>query len=86
MLRTFKAVLRGNRLEWLEETPETSDRPRSVHVTILESDPGIEKISRGQRMAEALEKLAALNTLGGTDPVAWQREVRQDRSLPNLKG
>ncbi|MBO1347248.1 MAG: hypothetical protein EBE86_007550 [Hormoscilla sp. GUM202] len=26
MLHTFKAVLTGNRLEWLDETPEMSDR------------------------------------------------------------
>ncbi len=78
MLQTFKAVLTGNRLEWLDETPEMSDRPLEVHVTILESHPGRETVSRGQKMAEALEKLAALNTFAGVDPVAWQRDIRQD--------
>lgn len=82
MLHTFKAVLTGNRLEWLDEIPPTSDRPLEVHVTILESDVGREKVSKGQQMAAALEKLAALNTFAGVDPVAWQRDIRQDRSLP----
>lgn len=86
MLRTFKAVLTGNRLEWLDETPETSDRPLEVRVTILESDAGREKVSSGRKMASALEKLAALNTFAGVDPVAWQRDIRQDRSLPNFQG
>jgi len=86
MLRTFKAVLTGNRLEWLDETPPTSDRPLEVHVTILEPEPNVEKSSRSQKTAEALEKLAALNTFAGVDPVAWQRDVRQDRSLPDIKG
>lgn len=86
MLRTFKAVLTGNRLEWLDEIPETSDRPLEVHITILEPEANIETVSRGQKMAEALEKLAALNTFAEVDPVAWQRDLRQDRSLPHLKG
>jgi 3-mercaptopyruvate sulfurtransferase SseA len=86
MLHAFKAILTGNRLEWLDETPPTSDRPLEVRVTILEPEPNIETISCGQKMAEALEKLAALNTFAGVNPVAWQRDIRQDRSLPHLKG
>jgi hypothetical protein len=34
-------------------------------------------------MAEALEKLAAANSMAEiADPVEWQREQRQDRNLP----
>lgn len=33
-------------------------------------------------MALALEKLALAQTLAGIDPVAWQRDVQQDRELP----
>lgn len=36
-----------------------------------------------ERLAEALEQAAALNPFADlSDPVAWQREQRQDRPLP----
>lgn len=39
--------------------------------------------TRQERLAEALEQAAALNPFADiTDPVAWQREQRQDRPLP----
>ncbi|HEV2349367.1 MAG TPA: hypothetical protein VG028_05905 [Terriglobia bacterium] len=79
MLNTYKAVLQGNRLEWVEEIPEhlAGDQPVAVSVTILEAHP-----SQGQRMAEALEALARLNSLTHiSDPAAWEREGRKDRSL-----
>ena len=44
-----------------------------------------EKKERGQRMAEILEKLARSQAFAGIDPVAWQRDVRQDRELPGRK-
>ena len=38
----------------------------------------------GQRMAAALQRIAALGTFAGiADPVAWQRAERADRELPN---
>lgn len=40
--------------------------------------------TRGQRMADALENLAAINALADiSDPSAWQREERQERRLPD---
>jgi hypothetical protein len=34
-----------------------------------------------------LEQLAAINALPDlTDPVAWEREIRQDRPLPDREG
>jgi len=80
MLNTYKAVLRGNRLEWSDEVPDrlAEDRPVKVSVTILEDNAG-----QGQRMADALEKLAHLNAASAiTDPAAWEREQREDRHLP----
>jgi hypothetical protein len=56
MVRTYKALLRGNRLEWLEEAPEAqTDHPLSVQVTILEQGTVAEEVSRGQAMAALLE-------------------------------
>jgi hypothetical protein len=52
-----------------------------VLVTVLEEET--EREGRGQRMADALTKLAESGTFSGVeDPVAWQREVRDDRPLP----
>ncbi|MGH9434344.1 MAG: hypothetical protein ACRD3T_22695 [Terriglobia bacterium] len=82
MANTYKAVLRGNRLEWSEQVPErlTEDRPVSVQVTVLEGEANT---GQGHRMADALEKLARLNALADIpDPTAWEREQRQDRQLP----
>jgi len=80
MSNTYQAVLRGNRLEWSGEAPDrlTEDQPVRVSVTILETSP-----DRGQRMAEALEKLAHLNGASAiADPAGWEREQRAERPLP----
>ena len=79
MVKTYKAVLRANRLEWSEEVPErlADERPVKVSVTILEADAG-----QGQRMAEALEALARSDAGSSIpDPAAWEREQRDDRDL-----
>ena len=80
MLPTYKATLRGNRLEWIGEEPHRKEAV-PVHVTLLEEQrphPG-----QGDQMAEALSQLAeagGLTTI--SDPETWQQEQRQDRSLP----
>jgi hypothetical protein len=86
MVRTYRALLRGNHLEWLEEVPESEkDRPLTVQVTILEQGTAADEVSRGQAMAALLEKIAARGRLTAIeDPVKWQREIRQDRPLPRL--
>jgi hypothetical protein len=83
MLRTFKAVLKGDRLEWTDEIPETREQSFLVHVTLLEEDAVASVSSRGQQMSEILSQLAAANTFSEVNPITWQREVRQDRSLPD---
>lgn len=82
MLKTFKAWLRGNRLEWVGDAPEMGEQMFQVHVTFLDDKSVLESKTRGQRMAEILENLAATQVLGNVDPVLWQQETRQDRSLP----
>ena len=82
MLRTFRAWLKGSRLEWIDEIPEFGNRLIQVHVTLLENEPDLEAKSRGRKMAEILEKLSASQALTDIDPVVWQRETRQARPLP----
>ena len=87
-MRTYRAILHGDRLEWLEEAPESqTDAPLRVHVTVLEPAPPAEGHARGHAMAAILEKLAERRTFSAiTDPVRWQRELRQDRVLPGREG
>jgi hypothetical protein len=85
-MRTYTALLHGDRVEWLGEAPESqTDAPLRVQVTIVE--PVAEGPARGPAMAAILEKLAARGTFAAIpDPVAWQREIRQDRALPGREG
>jgi hypothetical protein len=85
MNATYRAVLRGNRLEWRDEEPQTpSDRGVEVVVTILEHSNSLaDAVARGAAMARPLERLAAAGGLQGIgDAAEWQRELRQERSLP----
>ena len=87
MLATYKAILRGDRLEWSGEAPTTAvqDTGVAVYVTILDEPANtLSDTTRGKRMAAALEQLADLK--GSTDladPAAWERGIRQDRPLPD---
>jgi hypothetical protein len=81
---TYKATVRGDRIEWGDDVPEEvrSQPALSVIVTIAEQSEVANK-SGGSRMAAALERLAQD---GGvpfiSDPVQWQRQQREDRNIP----
>lgn len=87
MLQTYKAILRGNRLEWSDTPPAdlTPEHPVAVHVTILEhAEQTIGRVHSGGQMAVILEQLAKVYAfMEVTDPAGWEREVRQDRTLPD---
>lgn len=85
MTRTYKAILRGDRLEWTGDTPEQdySEQEVEVYVTILRRGGIPLPTSDGKAMAEALKSLATSGSLSGiSDPLAWQDEQRRDRALP----
>ena len=49
----------------------------------VQSVPAASEDERGKRIKAALQNLAELNAFADiVDPVAWQKQVRQDRSLP----
>ena len=82
MLLTYKAILRGDRIEWIGQSPQTNGGA-PVHVTILNERATTDDRARGQRMADALQSLTdsgGISTI--SDPVAWQCEIRKDRQLP----
>jgi len=86
MLNTYKALLKGNQLEWAEDKPVhlKPEDTVAVYITILDESVALAGTSeQGQKMAAILEQLAAIQALSDiTDPVAWERETRQDRPLP----
>jgi hypothetical protein len=83
MSHTYRAILRGDRIEWIDPPPEQTQAVE-VHVVMLASKAGRKaSLERGQAMAQALETLAQRGTFATIeDPVAWQRERRQERVLP----
>jgi hypothetical protein len=81
MLQTYKAILRGNTVEWLGEAPPTNGGI-AVHITLLREHI-VPDADRGERLRLLLEELAKRNPFKDiTDPVEWQREIRKDRPLP----
>ncbi len=87
MLTIYLAVLKGSHLEWQEAAPPEISKSRGVpvEVTVLQDErfSSSRAADAGERMASALEKLAASNAVADIeDPVEWQREVRRDRPLP----
>lgn len=84
MLKTFNAILKNDSIQWLDETPPIElDNSIKVHVTLLEEITIHQSQSNGQKMAEALRKIASNNNLSQINPQEWQKEIRQDRSLPH---
>jgi hypothetical protein len=82
MLRTYKAILHHNQIEWLEQPPQKSDAVQ-VYITVLEESTSELPPNRGRLMADALAEIARRGTFAAiTDPVAWQRELRAERALP----
>lgn len=81
MSESYRAILKGDRLEWADNEPRDLNPEQPVEVTILAALD--DRATRGRRMAKALEQLAADNALSHIqDPVEWQREIRKDRPLP----
>jgi hypothetical protein len=81
-VESYTGILRDNHIEWTPPAPPhlSADGVR-VQVTLL--GPVADAASQGRRMAAALAQLAATeSTAEITDPMAWERTVRQDRELP----
>lgn len=85
MLLTYKAILHNNQLEWHDTAPKNllPHSPVEVYVTILENpSDDVDKTAVGKKMAEVLQMLAELPERSISDPLAWERETREDRQLP----
>lgn len=79
MPNTYKAILRGDHVEWIDRPPRHAG-PTTVHITLLEEALAP---ASGDVMADALEALANAGGISSiANPIRWQREQRQDRPLP----
>jgi hypothetical protein len=82
MLRTYKAILHDDHVEWIDKRPDQT-QPVPVQITPPEDIALGPASERGQAMADALAALASQGTFATiTDPVAWQLELRHERSFP----
>ena len=82
MHSTYKAILKGDRVEWLGEAPDTNGGV-PVQITVLEQPHPSDDATREQRIREILNALVASGAAAAFgDPVEWQREIRKDRPLP----
>ena len=82
MPRTYKAVLHGDRIEWID-TPPRTNHAVPIQISLLDDASKESDSERGRNMAEALEGLASRGAFASIeDPASWQREVRRDRDLP----
>ena len=82
MKQVFKAILHGDRVEWLDGAPE-SDGPIQVYVSVTEVKRDDDPEPGQKSMVELFQALADSGAFADIeDPVAWQREQRKDRPLP----
>ena len=80
MERTYKAVLHGDRVEWLDGKPNSQEL-LEVEITVTDESQITAK-ERRVKAAAALREIAKMGGTGIKDPVAWQREQRKARPLP----
>ena len=82
MTRTYKAILNGNRVEWVGAGPVIAT-PIEVEVSVPDEAAAAQE-HQGAKLAALFEELSRLDPYREIkDPVAWQREVRKDRPLPD---
>jgi hypothetical protein len=79
MSQTYRAILNGSQVTWLDAAPELSESTE-VEVVLVAARSSVNE--RGARMAQALQGLADRNTFGAIEPLQWQQEVRHNRPLP----
>ena len=86
MLLSYRAILKGDRIEWLNaEAPRLQpDCETLVDITILDQQVNMDmEASRSGRINDVLSRLATIDALAEIDdPAEWQRQIREDRELP----
>src|SRR5699024_7881562 len=80
MRENYRAVLRGDRLEWQGDSPVTDGAAVAVEVTVLPDAPS--RSEQGAKMAAVLERLGGVDAFSEMDDrVELDRNLREDRDL-----
>jgi len=86
MIRTLKAVVNGDRIQWLEASEQSfpASQPIEALITPLQDQPAlISPEQKAERRVAALKKLVSISAFSSIgDPQEWQRDSRADRELP----
>ena len=80
----YDAIMRGDTLEWTGARPVGLPQDEAIAVeVVLKTVQSLDaEEERKRRLGEALDSVVKLNPFRDMDdPVAWQREMRVDRSL-----
>jgi len=81
MTRTYHAILKAGHVVWIGEGLD-DENPVKVTIEVAETPP----LPPGGNGAEVARRMEEFAKIGGhpaiADPVAWQREQRDDRQLP----
>jgi len=83
MLETYKATLRGDKIEWETDAPKILKKEKSVavYITIAE-EINVSNLSNSKKMAEVLNKIASKGGVSAIENASeWQREQRRERNL-----
>lgn len=80
MASTYRAVVDGEHIRWIDRPPIPAGE---VEVRVVVVDKAADPTSASRVVREALQRLADRGGIGGiTDPATWQRSERFDRPLP----
>lgn len=79
----YRATIHGNTIEWEGDVPDEVEKDGVMEVYVTRVDEPIKSVPNGRRAMEALERIAEKGGIQSiVDPVAWQREIREERPLP----
>ncbi len=82
MKRAYKAILHGDKVEWLDGAPD-ADGPMPVEITIEAGSSSEPTDEESEPVSELFQELADMGAFADIeDPVAWQQEIRKDRPWP----
>ncbi|MCX6152360.1 MAG: hypothetical protein NTX22_17675 [Ignavibacteriales bacterium] len=77
----YNAIIKGNKLNWVDIPPKNITNKKSIAVRII-IDKDTAETERGKQMADALEQIAKLGGVKSIkNPVAWQKFLRKDRKI-----
>ncbi|MHB8337847.1 MAG: hypothetical protein ACYC49_12760 [Ignavibacteriaceae bacterium] len=82
MENIYEALIKGNKLDWIDLPPKEALENKKIKVKIMLSWEPKRKSGQGELMSNILKKLADAGGLKSIkNPVTWQRNTRKDRSL-----